>query len=806
MREHRPVPLPPRGGKAPDTATAASRPPVPAGAARWSTVYVNDKGLPVRSDQPVPVDHNDRRTAHLRYRCPVVEKIDDGTKNLAKTRCGYEQWLEPEHKPGFCPEHGKQLEATEAVQRESRLPWAAMWRAVEPTARPTWFLVAMAAAGIGETTWQVNPAWPAAGVPMLAAGAYAGTRGFLTWRARRRGKIARGQRSGRRLATIRRRARYGAYLGASGGSWLALAASVDPHSLLGMAVWAAMPVVWAVGSAGWWRHVAALRNRPAATPHDAQVSVPDPVSVPDATPEQARADAEAWTREVTGTAVGLKHTRVDVSTWQADPGGRRMVIRASKGAITEDTMRQALPTIAAAFDVKRSAIGWVEEYEDSPRTALLLVQPESPLNDDVPGKPVDIVPVDDAVVHMGLRIDGSDLTTRLFQPGWGAPSRLILGTKGSGKTELIRRLLLVMLQARVLRPDGTPTRLMAPFLHDPKRGADYGAFTRAVEGFSIESDTLHMIVDALIREMNRRYDLLATSVWRDAKGREREGERPFDPTVAGPVISLFCDEFHENAKDERLLAKLEPMSRKMRAAGIEVNVGTHGGTIGDTGSQILRDMLAGGEAWLLRTTSGLNAALATGGQLVGDPRALPRIPGMLLQASGNGPTMQARAAYDDPETLYDLLYDDSNLPRFQPVDWPQESLEALGSEFVDWMRSCQTRPMGSPVPGVPPGLRPKREASAVEGADTQRSDLVLRTILLDANRPLGRSEIAEHPRWRGAGFNDSSTLTLAARKGEDAGWLRKVPGKRGVYELAAAAREQITLAAEESREPHTDAA
>ena len=771
--EHRPAPLPPRG--APSGAPASPRKPLPAGATKWSKAWLDSSGKPQSTPYEVPVDANDQRTEHVRHTCRGMIEVGG-----VKQACDQVAWLLPDDPRKHCPDHGCLLEPEGGARKEPLLPWPAMWRSVEPSARPLWILLAEAAAGLGVHNVDL-PAWQAlTGVPVLAAAGYAATRWWLTRRAVRNERIVEGQKDGRRVDTIRRRARGAAYAGTAAGGWLTVAAAVDPASPLGLATWTALPVLWALSSGPWWLHLARLRNRPAppqalesagpvTTATSASVG-PDPVAVQ---------DAEHWATTV-AVSGGLQGTTVDVSTWQADDGGRRMVIRnqARRGALTDERLRQALPLIAGAFDVSRSAIGWVEEYEGSPNAALLLVQPNSPLNELVSWKPVDVLPAGRAVAHMGMRIDGSDLTTRLWTPGWGAPSRIILGTKGSGKSETVRLLILAMLKARIESAAG-PRRLVAPFLHDPKRGADYGAFRRQVSGFSITSDTLHLIVEAFAREMERRYDALANTVWTDSKGRQREGERPFDPATMGPVLSLIMDEFHVDAKDKALMAKLDPMGRKMRAAGIELNVATHLATIGDTGSQGFRDMTAGGEAWLLRTTLGLNASLATGGTLTGDPRLLPRVAGMVLHASGEEATMQARVAYVEPEALYDLLYDDNNNSLIQPIEWPQETLDAFGPDFVQWMRECQQQPVGSAPVAPPSGFKPAGQPST--SAEDLKAFNVLLAVLGAADGPCRRPQVMEDPRW----VWSTKTLTNVLRAGQDTDppLLQKVDGSNGAYEL-----------------------
>jgi hypothetical protein len=792
--EFRPVPLPTRPAPAatPTAKAGDRRPTPPPGATKWAKVYLDQRGMPVQSADWVPVDDNDRRTAHTLHTCRgqiLVGGVNQPCDNTA--------WLLDGDPQRYCPEHGCELARVDGRKSAPALPWLAMWKAIEPAARPAWLLPVAVAAGAAEQAGHLPVMVPVASTPLLAVGAYAVTRWRLRRRAVRRGNLERGQRTGRRVATIRRRARAAGYAAATAGGWLTAVAVTNPGTPVGKIAWVSLPVLWAVASQPWRRYLDALRNRPlpalaplpaagTASSVDSGERQPDPAAVD---------DAKVWAEDVAAVRSELKNTTVDVATWQPDVGGRRMVIRSTRGSITEEAMRAAVPAIAGAFNVKRSTIGWVEEYDESPRAALLLLQPNSPLNKPVRGKPVDVVSLDEAVAHMGMRIDASDLVTRLFTRGWGAPSRLIIGTKGSGKTSVVRRLLFAQLKARVMCPSGQPARLIAPFVDDPKRGADYGLFRRLVCGFSVEPDTLHMIVDAFGREMDRRYDALASTVWQDDEGRLWEGERPFDPTTMGPILSLTCDEFHVRAKDQALMAKLDPFGRKMRAAGIEINVATHLSTIGDTGSQGFRDMLAGGEAWLLRTTLGLNASLATGGQLTGDPRALPRVAGMLLHASGEGSaTMQARAAYDEPATLYDQVYGPNRTPLIQPIEWPPETLEAFGRDFVEWMRECQESALGTPVPAVPRSLKTGTPAAA--GQDLLAEE-ALRRILFASTAPMSRGQIAEHPLW--AGRSVTSTLTAVLRAGQDCKppWLVKLPQGKGVYDLTADIRQHMTDAASE---------
>lgn len=740
----------------------------------------------------------DGRTVKARFPVPVN---DAGEVTHVEWHCrscpGSTQWFSARTKiTPLCGEHETPLKVYNPKKQPTTgsVPWASVGKSQRERGYVAGFTAAVA--GVGVALDAINWPWYGdvaqfAAIPACVAGSWWLTRAYLAREEVRLGRLDPADKTGGKRVRdrIAKRARNAAYLAALAGLWVELAdvVNVDLRTWDGVGAVAAVMALGVAGSRPYLRWVDARRNRP--QPAAAPVPVPTTPGVN----VDAQRDADHWAGTV-AVVGGLAGTAVDLSTWKADPGGRSMVVRndGRRGALTDEKMKMALPLIAGAFDVSLSAIGWVTEHEGSPNAVKLLVQPNSPLNDTVPGEPVDVVPVGKAVVHMGKRIDGTPLVTRLFTPGWGAPSRVFLGSKGAGKTEALRRLMLVQLKARIDGDEGLK-RLVAPFLHDPKRGADYGAFRRQVCGFSIDSDTLHMIVEAFIREMDRRYDALAGVVWIDEKGREREGERPFDPYTMGPVLSLTMDEFHVDAKDAALMAKFDPMARKMRAAGIEINFATHLATIGDTGSQGFRDMVAGGEAWLLRTTLGMNAALATGGTLSGDPRLLPRVPGMVLQSSGEDVTMQARVAYD--EKVYDLMYDDDNQSLIHPVVWPQETLDAFGPEMVEWMRASQERPLGSAAVAAPQGYRPA--GSAPTSAEDRRAFDALLEILSGAETPLRRPEIMGDPRWSWA----TKTLTNCLRSGQDGNppVVEKVDGSNGAYRLTTFGREWASLEGDRKR-------
>ncbi len=787
----------------------AARPP--AGAARMSKMWLDTRGLPHTSTEPVPVDDTDRRTDHVQVRCSrgqIEVTLSDGT--VERRPCDHTLWVLPADPTRFCPGHGSALTPVEPAAR-FEVPLAKVVAAAEVAFRPWWLLAAEAGAGIGVHLGDV-PAWqPASAAPLLAAAGYHATRIVLLRRAVKRGRLDKGQRSGRRYRTVQRRARLAAWLAASAAAWLTAAAAVDPASLVGKVVWASLPVVWAVGAVPWWRRCEARRNAVApvevAQP-TVEVAPVEPVLSDDE--QAALAAAAAWATEVAAADTVLDHT-----TWSRIPCGWQAVVRATKrGALirlTGGDSRGFLARVAAAFDVPRSAITWVDEHDDNPNLAMLYVQPVNPLREGQIWAGPDSIRITESriLAEVGRFIDGTPMLETLYRFDEGMPSELVLGTTGSGKSERLRLSLVIQRWASYIdAATGDRKGLFLSFLHDPKRLASYGEFRNAVHGYGITRDDAHIMIDGQLREMVRRYDLLASTVWFDEKGRRRVGSVKWDPRIHGPLIKTIWDEFHELAGDQEFVKKKEKLARYQRACAQGDMLASHMGTIGDTGSQALRDMLSGGRATLLRTTSGLNAPLATGGQLTGDPRSLPKVAGMALVADGEAVTLMGRYAFipDDKQAarigvkpLYDWLFDDNNRPIGWPADIPAETAEAFGPEFMEWMAAGRRdRGRDGWVYSGTPVFVPTDDKSA--------ADQVV-AILAAAGRPLGRKEIAAHALWvnpkSGERFNGTSTLTSALRAGLDAQppmLVRVQAGKDVTFALsdvAQARRAEGALAAAE---------
>jgi hypothetical protein len=790
--EHRPAPLPNRPAIQP-AGDARPKRPLPAGAKSWSKAYLDENGVPARSEHPVPVDEDGQRTAHVRHTCPHKERAGGG--NMAKLGCGMEQWLEP-GKTVYCPDHGDQLVPDDASSgtREPLIPWGEVWKTLEKPARPMWFLAAELVAGIAAHQLHLPALGALVGAGILAGGGYVGVRMRLTRREQRSGRLDKGQRDGRNWRTILRRARTAAYLGLAAGGWLTWFSAVDPHSPFGLAALVALPVAWAVGSQPWRRYVAADRNRP-AKPAPPPQPVPGEQHGP-GVPTDDQADAAQYAARWAAHA-GIPNTKLDTETWKRMPfGWQAVIVATAAGALNNlggDNMRGTVRKVASTFDVPRSGVTWIEEYEERPSQALLLVQPNNPLKRPQLWGGPGTIDVEKGVAEVGRFIDGTPMLETLFRKGWGAPSAISLGTTGGGKSNRVRQRLVIERWASFEDPQtGQRKGLFISMLHDPKRMEVYAEFVRAVHAYGIIRDDAHIIVDALLRECIRRYDMLRSLSWVDKHDRRRKGGIAWNPFVHGPLISHYWDEFHFLVEDKEFIAKLERLARLQRACGMRGEILSHMGTLSDMGTQALRDMLAGGRATLFRTTSGLNGPLVTGGTLVGNPRDLPPQPGMCYVADGENVALLGRESYIPREeheadvTLYDWLFDHDDNPIGYPAEIPPETAEAFGKEFMEWAEAGRMDARG-PLPTA------QEEASA---STDLRAEDALRQILFQSAEPMKREHIV--PLFKARGFSVTSTLTKTFKAGTTANppWLVKV--ETGVYGLPLATRQQMTEAAKES--------
>jgi len=146
------------------------------------------------------------------------------------------------------------------------------------------------------------------------------------------------------------------------------------------------------------------------------------------------------------------------------------------------------------------------------------------------------------------------------------PHTLVAGATGSGKSVLIQALLLDIAATN-------PSALAHIHLIDPKMGVDYAAIERLPHlqgGVIVSQDQAMGVMESLIAEMERRYELFRTNGARDV--------RTFNAKVASqdrlPLKFLIHDEFAEWMLTEdykaAVTANVSRLGVKARAAGIHL--------------------------------------------------------------------------------------------------------------------------------------------------------------------------------------------------------------------------------------------
>lgn len=458
-----------------------------------------------------------------------------------------------------------------------------------------------------------------------------------------------------------------------------------------------------------WADANRARRSYVEEPEDVTVTVVAPEPQKDGSADGGRQAAEDWAKWV---APKLKNTRLLPASYGTVIGGWSIDILGDvPGALDVEMFmgEQAKATIrliSQTYHVKTEALNFVPDADDV-RKVKMLVQPNPPLRQGEIWTPYGgTIDVDKGLARTGRFVNGDSMWEPFIKWGWGVPSKIVIGTTGSGKSENLRKQILIERYMYYIdEATGEKKGLFATFLQDFKRYESYGEFKQALPAIGCTREDAYVMLAALIREMNRRYDMLAGEQWTDSKGRQREGSVKFDPRKGhGPFLSWIIDEFHEIAKDSIFMGLIANLARKMRACGIRITVGTHLGTLGDMGDRGFRDMLAGGYALLGRTTDGLTGVV-TGGQLTGDPRTLPKVPGMCYVADAEQATMLARQSFspNDEEAeklgiekcLYDWLFDDDGNEVGYPAELPVETLNAFGPEWQLWAET-----------GRRPGMRP----------------------------------------------------------------------------------------------------
>jgi hypothetical protein len=629
--EQRPAPLPNQQAAA--AASKASKPdPKPAGAARMSALYVDAAGRPKTSPIPVPVDGNDRRTAHRRHTCPrkVQETVRraDGRQVATTKTCGHVLWLLPDAPPTHCPDHGKRLTPDTTPTFEGLRETVSTAGALHGSAAWPWVVYAAnVAAGVAVEATGASAGDMVPVVPALAACGYVVAKRTLTARAVRRGRLERGEKTGRRVRVIRRRARRVAGIAAGSGVWWATAAAVDPATWPGRLAWVASAVVWAIGAYPWWRsaerrraEVAALAlkaNTPPMQP-EAGVMAPDPVQVRAASTWATRIGCSGG--PLTGTDL-VEFKRLPAC--DAGPPGRVRLPNWSAKVVAKDpgsiNMREYRPTllgrIAAAYGCTYGDVSFTADESDL-SVAYVRVQPDNvlaevrmwqgpqPANDWGRGRSM-----------VGRHDDGAPVLYQWWTKT-GAVHDLISGCTGSGKSEFVAQLLLDSLHS-----DGR----VLDWVGDPQGGQSYGRLKGEVDWFARDLTEIRLMLLAAKKEMWRRNDYLSAA---DVK--------TWQPTVDMPLLVITLDEIQSYIQDPAILALVTDLVGQGRKCGIKMRLITQipaAYNLGD--STYVKEQLKAGQTFIFRSADDVAARSAMDGDCPVNPMDLPRRWGAGTCAAGD---------------------------------------------------------------------------------------------------------------------------------------------------------------------------
>lgn len=172
---------------------------------------------------------------------------------------------------------------------------------------------------------------------------------------------------------------------------------------------------------------------------------------------------------------------------------------------------------------------------------------------------------------LGLKeLDGDILYLNLGGPFAGGqqhePHTLVAGATGSGKSVLIQALLLDIAATNA-------SELAHIYLIDPKMGVDYAAIERLPHlqgGVIIDQTRAVEVMETLVAEMERRYELFRTTGARDIRAYNTKVQ----PTERLPYVFLVHDEFAEWMLTEdykaAVTANVSRLGVKARAAGMHL--------------------------------------------------------------------------------------------------------------------------------------------------------------------------------------------------------------------------------------------
>lgn len=552
---HRPVPLPQQQGH---RQPGGNVPPARPGHFKIQKWYVGDNDVVRRMPYEVAVDENNKLTGHLLHQCPHEKVVNGG----GRERCTTSEWLLPGEQL-FCKYHGKQLVAPKDTsgERLSALlkDMCRMYgRSAAPWAIPTAGLLAE----IGFTLADVSALEAALAIPALAPAGYLAVRWRLTREAIRRNRIEKGQKKGRRVRAIERRARLAGLYTAEAGVWAALLAGTDWSSNAGLLVAGAGLARWAIGAYPWWRDAERLRNRatPAETPAPVQVQAPTEPQAPPLDPVEVHA-VTTWAKLIGNPGGPLPGTKlvdfkrlpackVAASERTQLPNWTAKVVAEVPGSINmRENRPHLLGRIAAAYECSYADVSFVPD-EGNVSVAYVRVQPDNVLAETKlwPG-PAIANDWSRGRSRIGRFEDGEDIWYLWWNKN-GAVHDLISGCSGSGKSEQVAQLILAGLHSNGLVLD---------WVGDPQGGQSFGSLKDHVDWFARDKTEITFLLLGAVKEMLRRNDVLST-----------RNIKTWQPSREMPLLVVTLDEIQSYIEDPVIYDLVYKLAGQGRKCGIKL--------------------------------------------------------------------------------------------------------------------------------------------------------------------------------------------------------------------------------------------